>query len=256
MTSEVLIDDSKEFRDFLFNHPAFIGQHFSTYDVFLYLDHGVGSMFKYVLWSNPEKPNIFYITYTTFNVKHPADVINANIEVNYLKDDALVKSTAFYLGYLSHVSYYRTAGHWDDFTLRTKVQCSLFTITDIVRVLELRDSRELCRYYTREMSATLEPSRVSFTILPFNKFQTPCSVFCETKTKGKPSEQNTPWPLWKMAAFLVHETLPLETILEKVPPLLYPYVLQCNITSSDIGHKGGIYKNEEDIEDVPRLMDQ
>ena len=58
-----------------------------------------------------------------------------------------------------------------------------------------------------------------------------------------------------MAAFLVHETLPVKTVLEKVPEVLYSYVLQCNISSSDIGHEGGIYKYVDDIEDIPRLMD-
>ena len=256
MSSEVLISDSKEFRDFLFNHRSFVGQHFSTYDVSLYLDNGVASMLKYVLWSNPDKPNSFYISYLTFDVTGPTDTIMANIEVNYLNGDELTESTAYDIKLLSQISCFNDPHHWEEFTIKTKVACSLFTISDIIRLLEVREGHEMCRYYTEDRKFKLEHGRVSFTLTPFNKFKSQCSVFCEKKAKGKSCEKRGPWPLWKMAAFLVHETLPLETILEKVPEVIYPYVLQCNISSSDIGHKGGIYKDESDIEDIPRLMDQ
>ena len=258
MSSDVLISDSKEFRDYLFNHPAFIGQHFSTYDVDLYLKKGVSSMFKYVLWVDPEKPNSFYISYVTFYVQGPSDTILANIEVNYLNGEAMVTSTAYDIGHLARVSYLNDRWLWDEFTIKTKVPCSHYSISDIVRILEVREAGEMARYYSREQKVQLNRDHVRFTISPFNKFESHCSVFCQTKTKGKPCEKGGPWPLWKMAAFLVHETVPLETILEKVPELLYPHVLQCDITTSDIGHTGGIYKGipDNEIEDIPRLLDE
>ena len=231
MSCDTIIRDDAEFKCALINHPSYIGKYHSSKYASAYLRKSMKSLFQYVLWekesvSNPPEPGYlksFCISFTTFFTKNPSLPVEFHFLIYYTNDSMRFrKLSAVDISCASKVSLYnyvtlntrsRTAA------LKISSYNNLYTLNDVVKILEIREEMELRLFHQRSNQLTTMPGCVKITLKPFNRFQTSCSVTCfsfeKTHTYNCKQLKNmncdalklqSPWTLEKMSAFILRNT--------------------------------------------------
>ena len=235
-SNTVCIANTSEFRSVLLNNKAYIGQYTSSKDVSTYLTEKMESLLEYVIWEKPlaaftSKPS-FYISYITFFARNPFDSVVLHCEIIYPE-----QSHDFNIMYPIDIAYFSTVSLKNHIantkrprTVRLKVRKNMYTLENVVDILQLRETREFSLIFKR-CPYDLHAGSISLTLRPLNRFSFPCSILCEKRYYGSDDySQNEPWSLKKMSAFIVKNSTDVWKC--QLPDSLIPYIFHCDVEFS------------------------
>ena len=249
--SHVLVSEDESFEHALINHPSYIGKYHSSKYATEFLTACAKTMFQYVIWekksvmspNSTEAMKSFCISYNAIFAKDAGKSIILHFNISY--SDNPVKLSTFQavdIQYISSVSLHNyVATHTRPRTVPVKMSTinKLFTLFNVISFLQMRETQELERYYSRYTKLFVPSICMTVRLLPFNRFRASCTITCfsyekvhtyECKqisyVKNESSILYSPWSLEKMAAFVVRNTM---QDISKLPAAMQVAVLSTRV---------------------------
>ena len=231
--AHILVSEDESFEHALINHPSYLGKYHSSKYATEFLRACAKTMFQYVIWEKKSLMNphstlteikSFCVSYNAIFAKDAGKSIVLHFNISY-SDNPVKLSTlqAVDLPYISTVSLHNyIATNTRPRTVPVKMSTSnkLFTLYNVISFLQMRETREIERYYCRYAKLFVPTICMTVRLLPFNRFRSSCTITCFsyekthsheckqiTYPKNETNIQCSPWSLEKLSAFVVRNSM-------------------------------------------------